>query len=119
MLSWVETYGTDHHLSHDVVNAILLSLDELVTNTISYGYDEEGTHIISITLSDDGHNITVRLEDDAQAFNPMTVKDVDISTPLEEKQIGGLGVHLVKKFMDTIQYERINKKNILTMSKRK
>jgi serine/threonine-protein kinase RsbW/sigma-B regulation protein RsbU (phosphoserine phosphatase) len=119
MLSWIDAYGVDHRLSPEVVNALSLSLDELVTNTISYGYDDKETHSITVTLSDDEHTVKVRLEDDARAFNPMAVDEVDISTTLEEKPIGGLGIHLVKKFMDTIQYERVNEKNILTITKKK
>jgi serine/threonine-protein kinase RsbW len=119
MLAWVEAYGADHHLSSEVVNAVSLSLDELVTNIISYGYDDELTHMIVVTLSDDEHTISVRLEDDARPFNPMAVDEVDISISLEQKPIGGLGIHLVKNFMNTIHYERADGKNILTMSKKR
>ena len=119
MLSWIEAFGVNHHLSLETVNAISLSLDELVTNIISYGYNDETPHVIVVALSDDNQTITIRLEDDAQPFNPLAADEVDISTSLDQKPIGGLGIHLVKKFMNTLRYERIGSKNILIMSKNK
>jgi serine/threonine-protein kinase RsbW len=117
--AWIEAYGAGHNLSPELVNALLLSMDELVTNIISYGYSDSREHIITVTLSEDEYSVTARLEDDAKPFNPLDVQDVDITTTLEEKPIGRLGIHLVKKFMDTMHYERSGEKNILTMNKKK
>jgi len=119
MLAWIEVYGEHHQLSPAVVNALSLSLDELVTNIISYGYNDDETHTIVVTLSNDEYTVTVRLEDDARPFNPIAADEVDVSTPLDQKPIGGLGIHLVKKLMDKIHYERVDNKNILTLNKKK
>ncbi len=60
----------------------------------------------------------MRVEDDAVAFNPLEREAPDLNAPLEDRPIGGLGVHLVRKLMDDVRYERAGARNILTMRKR-
>jgi len=105
-----------------VENAIELSLDELLTNIISYGYNDNDSHLITVDLwlegEDDSKFVIIRLVDDGVKFNPLEKKEVDLDLPLEEKQIGGLGIHLVKKLMDELHYERREDKNVLTLKKK-
>ena len=119
MLAWVESYCAHHRLPLEIINAVSLSLDELVTNIISYGYGDSREHTIEATLLHDEHHVTVRLIDDARPFNPIAKSEVDVSTSLDEKPIGGLGIHLVKNLMDDICYERVDEKNVLTLRKKR
>lgn len=101
-----------------VAHAINLSLDELLTNTISYGYDDDGAHTIEIELKTDGDGVTVVLGDDARAFDPTAAGDPDIDADLDDRALGGLGIHIVRAMMDAISYRRIDGRNQLTLIKR-
>ena len=94
-----------------------LVLEELFTNIISYGYTDEDEHWIEITISIKDNMITLRIEDDGIPFNPVELEDPDLDSPMEERGIGGLGVHLTKHFTEDIVYERRGNKNILTLRK--
>jgi len=121
-ISIIEECSSNIPLSFDVENAIELSLDELLTNIISYGYNDNDSHLITVDLwlegEDDSKFVIIRLVDDGVKFNPLEKKEVDLDLPLEEKQIGGLGIHLVKKLMDELHYERREDKNVLTLKKK-
>ncbi|MBW1840393.1 MAG: ATP-binding protein [Deltaproteobacteria bacterium] len=94
-----------------------LVLEELFTNITSYGYTDEDEHWIEITISLKDNRIIMRIEDDGIPFNPLEFEAPDIDGPLDERGIGGLGVHLTKHFTEDIVYERRGNKNILTLRK--
>ena len=96
-----------------------LSLDELITNTVSYGYRDADEHDIRVTLTErDGALVTV-LEDDGIAFDPFTSAPApDLEADVEERRIGGLGVYFVKTLMDDVAYERIDNCNRITLIQR-
>jgi len=94
-----------------------LVLEELVTNTIFYGYTDTNEHTIRIHLTLETTDLTIVVTDDAIAFNPLQAAEPDINQALEERAIGGLGIHLVRKIMDDVCYERVDEKNILTLKK--
>ena len=98
--------------------AVNLALEELVTNTISYGFTDAGEHVIRISLHLDGPDLHIRVEDDATAFNPLEREAPDLVTPLAERPIGGLGIHFVRTLMDDVRYERVGARNVLSMRKR-
>jgi len=106
-------------LSPDVRHALELSLDELLTNTISYGFPEGGEHDIVVRLQVDGERVvTLEIEDDGRPFNPLERPAPDTAAPLDERPIGGLGIHLVKQLMDEVRYRRHGAHNIVTLTKR-
>ncbi len=113
----VEAYGEEHALPDKVVFQVNLALDELLTNTISYGYSDSAEHEIAVRLSMRDRTLTVEIEDDARSFNPLDRPPPDLDAPLEERLIGGLGVHLVRTFMDSVEYRQDDGKNRLTMRK--
>jgi serine/threonine-protein kinase RsbW len=94
-----------------------MALDELLTNTISYGYPEGGEHQIIIDASIMPGNITVSITDDGVAFNPLEAPEADTESDLEDRAIGGLGIHLVKQMMDNVEYIRKDERNIITLTK--
>ena len=99
-----------------IVNATL-SLDELVTNIVSYGYVDTDEHEIRITFSEQDGVLTVVLEDDGIAFNPfLEAAAPDLETGVEERRIGGLGVFFVKSLMDQVSYERRGEWNRITLT---
>jgi anti-sigma regulatory factor (Ser/Thr protein kinase) len=107
-----------HDLGDGEVFALTLALDEVLTNTISYGYDDELEHDIEITFAVDPGEIVITVRDDGRAFNPLERETPDLDAPVEERTIGGLGIHLVRNFMDDLAYERQGNWNVFTMRKR-
>jgi serine/threonine-protein kinase RsbW len=105
-------------LSGGTLFAVNLALEEIVTNTISYGFTDDSEHTITISLDLDGRDLHVRVEDDAMPFNPLEREGPDLDAPLADRPIGGLGVHLVRTLMDDIRYERVGTRNVLSMRKR-
>ena len=98
---------------------INLSLDELITNTVSYGYQDADEHEIRVTLTEQDKAIAVVVEDDAMAFDPFTAAPApDLEAGMEERPIGGLGVYLVKTLMDEVAYQRVDGVNRITLIQR-
>ena len=104
-------------LSHRCRSELNLGLDELFTNIISYGFDDESEHQIKFTLSKVGETLVVEVEDDGIPFNPLDAADPGVPRDLASIDIGGLGIHLMKKMVDDIDYQRIEGKNKLTLKK--
>lgn len=114
----VEIFGEESGLSFKVVNTINLALDEIITNIISYGYSDGLEHFINVKLETNDNWLIVKITDDAAAFNPLDQPEPDINKSLEEKQIGGLGIHLIRNLLDELEYHRENDKNIFIMRKK-
>ena len=94
-----------------------LAVEEAVVNVIDYAYpiDTEGN--IEVRMMSDGHILKIVITDSGVFFDPTTKKKADTTLSAEERQIGGLGLLLVRELMDTINYEREEGKNILTLIK--
>lgn len=114
----IEGFCAEHGLGDEVAQAVNLSLDELLTNTISYGYDDDGPHQIDIRMiAAPSGNVTVTLSDDARAFDPTEAGDPDIEAELDDRPLGGLGIHFVRVMMDEVRYRRVGDRNELTLVK--
>lgn len=98
--------------------ALSLALDELVTNVIVYGYDDGAEHEIVVALSMAGDTVVVEMEDDARPFDPTQGTAVDLSADPQHREIGGLGLHFVRRTMDEMVYRRSGGRNHLRMEKR-
>lgn len=96
-----------------------LAIEEAVVNVIDYAYPSGtvGSIDIKVTIYDDHMEFVI--SDSGTPFDPTKKEDVDISLPVEERRIGGLGIHLVRQLMDKINYERKDGRNILTLIKNK
>lgn len=114
---FVSQYCAARGLSADDTFAITLALDELVTNVILHGYEDQAAHEIQVTLSRDADTVVVDLEDDARPFDPSQPVTVDTSAALQEREIGGLGLHLVQRTMDQLTYRRAAGRNHLRLRK--
>lgn len=113
----IEGFCADNGLGEGLSHAINLSLDELLTNTISYGYEDETRHLIRIDIAYAGNRVTVTVRDDARAFDPTEAAEPDLDAALDDRPIGGLGIHIVRVMMDDIRYDRIDGHNQLTLTK--
>jgi len=114
----VEAFGAAHHLPDTVIFAMNLSLDEVITNVISYAYADVQEHAIDVHLHLEDGLLRAEVVDDGRPFDPLDVPPPDLDAPMEERRIGGLGVHIVREMMDRLEYRRDGDRNVLTLSKR-
>ncbi len=114
----VDAFVEDNHLASEVAFHVNLALDEIVTNVIMHGYAEPGRHDIDVRLALEGDRLRVQVEDDGLAFNPLDVPPPNLDLALDDRPIGGLGVHFVKSVMTSLEYQREGGHNVLTMVKK-
>ena len=107
--------GLDDHAAWQVQ----LAVDEASTNIIQHGYDDAAPGEIELAWHVDGPDLIVTLRDRGRRFNPDNVPAPDISSPLEERQAGGLGLYLMGRLMDSVAFEFDDAQgNLLKMTKR-
>ena len=118
LLRGLEDFAREHNLAASVRQAVDLALEEHLTNVLRYAYEDDLTHEIRVRVDLDRGYLVVEVEDDGKAFNPLQIPEADTSAPLETRPIGGLGVHLIRRFMDDVDYRREGNKNVLRLRKR-
>ncbi|BBL75538.1 ATP-binding protein [Methylomagnum ishizawai] len=115
----VEAFGADRDWSPALVMQINLVLEEIIVNTIDYGYPDGRAGRIEVVLEADASAIHIQIEDDADAFDPFAeAPRPDIAAVLADRPIGGLGVHLVRHYMDVCAYRRVPGRNLISLVKR-
>ena len=95
-----------------------LALEEIFTNIVRYGYDDNRPHEIVVRLKGSRDSVRISVEDDGRHFNPLLAPTVDIHAPAAERPIGGLGIHLVRNLLDQVRYQRRPSGNRLILIKR-
>jgi sigma-B regulation protein RsbU (phosphoserine phosphatase) len=98
-----------------VQTRVLMGLDELITNVIDYGYNDQDAHEIRIKVTRTPGRLLVTLSDDARPFNPLSAPAPDLSPDADEREIGGLGIHLCREMFDQLTYERCDGRNVVTL----
>jgi anti-sigma regulatory factor (Ser/Thr protein kinase) len=98
--------------------ALRLVCEELVVNVVDYAYPENTEGYLDIEIVREDDLIVIRFKDGGTPFNPLKKEMPDISLPLEERRIGGLGIFLTIKKMDEVSYDYVNNENILTIKKK-
>ena len=108
-----------YHCADRVRFQLEVAVEEIFVNIAHYAYcpDQKGTATVSCCVGGDPLQVTIQFEDQGKPFNPLRKEDADITLPAEERQIGGLGILMVKKSMDAVDYTYENGKNILTIKK--
>ena len=105
-------------LPTEIQNNFSVVLDDLLNNVINYAYEEHGEHIIDVILSTDGQRFIVSVTDEGVEFDPFARREPDVSSSLDDREIGGLGIHLIRNLMDDYSYRRVGGKNVTTLMKR-
>jgi len=114
---FVETVADQAKLSLETTSNLNLALEEAVANVISYAYPEGTDGVVDIDACVTEHEVSFVITDSGKAFDPTAKEELDINAGVEERPIGGLGIHLVRTIMDTVSYERKEEQNILTITK--
>jgi len=100
---FVEQSAVKLGLTSDVIYDLILAITEIVTNTIEHGYQEKGG-MIEVNLHQEGGDFIMQVRDEAPVFDPQTAPKPDISLPLGERPLGGLGLHIVNQLMDSVSH---------------
>lgn len=114
----LEKYCLAQNIAMKSTLELTLALEEIATNIISYGYQDNAEHIISISIDKNNSNLITQIKDDGVPFNPLEVPPPDLNKELDQMEPGGLGIHLVKNVMDEVSYRREQGLNILTLVKK-
>jgi serine/threonine-protein kinase RsbW len=113
----IEAWAEDLDLPMKTVMETNLMLDELITNVISYGYRSEPGHPIDVSISIEGALMTIRLADKAPAFDPLQSETPDVTADIDDRDIGGLGIHFVRKLSQSMHYSRVDEQNVVVLEK--
>ena len=119
VISFVENELKKYEVSFKIISQFNLVVEELFVNIASYAYkdDKSGKCKIKIEYNRDMQQVKISFEDNGIKFNPLEKEDPDTNSKIEDMQIGGLGIYIVKESMDNIEYKYENNKNILILSK--
>jgi anti-sigma regulatory factor (Ser/Thr protein kinase) len=115
MLALLEAFCQTHGISEDDMFNVRLVLDEAIINVIVHGYEDTSAHDINVALRLDEGLLTIRIDDDGVAYNPLDAPLPRFDLPIEQRRIGGLGVHIMKTLARSVEYRRENDRNHLTI----
>jgi anti-sigma regulatory factor (Ser/Thr protein kinase) len=105
--------------SGETAFTVRLLAEEIVTNVIKYAYDDAGAHEITIELRLTPASALLIVTDDGKEFDPLAAPRPDLDVPLEEKKIGGVGIHLVRTLAERLEYTRAGGKNVIAATIRR
>ena len=114
---FIEELSEELALAPELTFNLNLVLEEAVSNVILYAYGEEKQKEITLLANMSDNNLIFVLTDSGQEFDPTKVPDADVTLSAEEREIGGLGIFLIRQIMDTVEYQRMDGKTVLIMGK--
>ena len=118
LYEFIEELGNEFSLSPDIVFNLNLVLEEAVVNVINYAYPKEEHESIYLSARMHDGSIILVLTDTGKEFDPTAAPEADVTLSADERQIGGLGIFLIRQIMNEVKYERIEGKNVLTLEKK-
>ncbi len=114
----MEAFGEKHHLPSSAIFHMTLAFDEFLTNIIFYGFSDSERHTITVRIELDGDALEAEIIDDGIAFNPLARPSPDTTKSVEDRDVGGLGIHFIRTVMDKVEYFRVDGRNHLRMVKK-
>lgn len=117
MTEFVEKTAEQAHLDPSTTMTLTLAIEEAVANIMKYAYPEGEVGSIEINATINEGSLSFTIKDSGAPFDPTQVKKADITLNAEEREIGGLGIHLIRNIMDTVEYHHTSNQNILTLTK--
>ena len=118
VLTFVDEQLEEANCSSKIQTTIEIAVEELFVNIANYAYSPEiGTAVVQISVNKEPLSVEITFIDNGKPYDPLAKPDPDVTLSAEERQIGGLGIFMVKESMDDIQYEYKDGRNILTIKK--
>ena len=114
---FIEEIGDELGLDLELQMNLNLVLEEMVVNVIDYAYPEGTEADIELLAKSDGKELTFVISDQGREFDPTAKEDSDMSANPAERKLGGMGIYIVKNIMKKVTYQRLDGKNLLTMTK--
>ena len=115
--SAIQQFSDENRLNADIIFALDLCMEELITNIIKYAYSDKNRHEIQVDLFLEGEMVVLEVRDDGNEFDPTKRPEPNLDLPLEERGIGGLGIHLIRHYVNVMEYKREGNQNITTLKK--
>lgn len=100
---FVESEVSALNINPDAIYDILLATTEAITNIILHGYKDKNG-LIELEVKQEGNSVTVYIRDEAPRFDPTQIPTPDLNQPLENRPVGGMGIHIMRQFMDRVLY---------------
>jgi anti-sigma regulatory factor (Ser/Thr protein kinase) len=108
----------ERELPPALVFDLYVVLDEVLSNILKYGYDDDAMHRIHVKLSASDAAVEIAIEDDGREYDPFASPAPDPALRLAERPLGGLGLHFVRNLMDAVKYKRESNRNYLFLKKK-
>jgi anti-sigma regulatory factor (Ser/Thr protein kinase) len=112
-----DDFADAHALPDAVRRSVSVVLDELLTNTLSYGLAEPGGEVI-VDIELHADRLVITISDNGRPFDPLSIPAPDTTLSVEDREIGGQGIHLVRRMVDELRYHRRSGRNIVMLTKR-
>lgn len=113
----IEQFCAGHGVPTDALFKINVVVEEILTNVIMHGFADTDRHEIVVTMTRETGQIVVEVSDDGIAFDPLQAPPPDLTSALEDRKVGGLGIHFMRTMMDGAAYRREGGRNHLTIRK--
>lgn len=120
--TFVSTYLEERDASMSFMFKVQLAIEEVFVNISHYAYEnepDEDKKKVRFGIREQDNVFTFVFEDEGVEFNPLLREEVDVTAQEDSDKVGGLGIFIVKKNMDTVDYQRDNNKNVLTLTVKK
>ncbi len=113
----MESYFDSLNIEKDKKQKLLIAIEEILVNIIHYAYGEsDNNNFFEINVNRIEDTISIEIIDAGKKFNPLDTKDPLLDLDVLNREVGGLGIYLVKQFADKIEYKRVDNKNVLTLT---
>lgn len=113
----MERIGVEHGLAPKPLVQLQVALDEVVSNVIKYAWPDGGSHEIRVRITVGSGQVTIEIADDGRTFDPLDTPPPQAPPPGQRPRPGGVGIHMLRQFMEKIEYARIDGRNHLTLTK--
>jgi serine/threonine-protein kinase RsbW len=118
MLQFIRNCAEQQGFSKREVNKIQVAAEEALVNVISYAYPDDGGDVEIRCNAKGAEGLVIEIIDWGIPFDPLSLPEPDTEAPPEEREVGGLGIHIMRNIMDEVGYKREGDRNILTLVKR-
>jgi len=117
MINTMIQYCEKQCISDEIIQDMYLVLEEILTNIIKYAYDDDLEHEVVIDIEKDAESLQFRVENDGKPFDSTEFYNPDVEKDFDDREIGGMGIHLIRSLMDEMKYEFSQGRNILIVKK--
>ena len=116
LLGFVSEHAKDQGFTSDMLKKIELASEEALVNVFNYAYSDKHDGEVEVSCGlDDNNRFVIEIMDSGTPFNPLSLSEPNLTEDVSDRKIGGLGIHLIKKMMDEVEYRREGNNNILNL----